>query len=56
MDLLFILEKIVNDNKSYRDMNDNLVNYTKTDINREIESIIDEKYLIGTICFNDISI
>ena len=55
-DLLFILEKIVNDNKSYRDMNDNLINYTKADLNREIESIIDEKYLIGSICLNDISV
>tara|TARA_Y100000741_G_C18224863_1_gene547394 strand:- start:428 stop:1405 length:978 start_codon:yes stop_codon:yes gene_type:complete len=55
-DLLFLLEILVNEKKTYGDIEDNIKEYTKEDINEIIKLISDNRYFIGSICFNNISI
>ena len=55
-DLVFLSEIYINDKKTYSDMNDNVMEYTKKNITDMIKLITDSKYLIGSICFNNLSI
>ena len=55
-DLVFLSEIYINDKKTYSDMNNNVMEYTKKNITDMIKLITDSKYLIGSICFNNLSI
>lgn len=55
-DLVILLEIIINEQKTYTDLDENLEKYTKTDISEIINLISDNKYNVGSICFNNMSI
>jgi len=55
-DLLFLLEILLTDKRTYTNMKDVTHIYTKEYVVKIMETILNDEYLMGYICFNNISV